>query len=146
NSILRAALFENVTTLLSVTVHKNALAAYTAQDNGLDIRLEDGTALYAALLIGTDGRKSKVRDIAGIKTKIKDYTQSAITCIVAHSRSHSDTATEFHRPAGPLAFVPMPGNKSAVVWVEPSERADELLRLRKQDFIATLQNESGGLL
>jgi 2-octaprenyl-6-methoxyphenol hydroxylase len=146
NSTLRAALYENVQKIPSVTVHVNSLKDYKTSDNSISVTLENGDEISAALLVGTDGRKSKVREIAGIKAKVKEYGQAAITCLITHSRSHNDTATEFHRPAGPLAFVPMPGNRSAIVWVESKEMADELLRLKKQDFIAALQDRSKNIL
>ena len=98
------------------------------------------------MLVGVDGKKSKVRQIAGIECNIKDYDQSAITCIVAHSRSHNDTATEFHRPAGPLAFVPLPGNRSSVVWIEPKERAEQIIRLRKNECTTALQDAGNSIL
>ncbi len=145
NSILRAALYEAVTQLKSVTWHSDTLATYHV-DNNVIVELTNGGQIEASLLIGVDGKKSRVREIAGIDCKIKDYGQSAITCIVDHSRSHNDTATEFHKPAGPLAFVPLPGNRSSVVWIETKDKAEQLIKLRKNDFLAALQDASNGIL
>jgi 2-octaprenyl-6-methoxyphenol hydroxylase len=146
NSILRSALFESAKKIKSVTFHTDLLSTYENGINSITACLESGLQIQSSLIVGIDGRKSKVRDIAGIDIDLKEYGQSAITCIVAHSRSHNDTATEFHRPSGPLAFVPLPGNKSSVVWIEPTEKADEYLKLKKQDFTAALQDKSNGIL
>src|SRR5690606_11081586 len=100
-----AAIYESVQKIPAVTFHKDTVVDYEVETGHINVRLSDETEITAALLVGVDGRKSKVRELSSIDCKVKDYGQSAITCIVAHSRSHNDTATEFHRPAGPLAFV-----------------------------------------
>jgi 2-octaprenyl-6-methoxyphenol hydroxylase len=144
NNILRAALYEVVKKLSSVTWHSDTLLHYSV-DNSVHVELSEQT-ISGSLLVGVDGRKSKVRQIAGIDCKTKDYGQSAITCIVAHSRSHNDTATEFHRPSGPLAFVPLPGNRCSVVWIEPTDRANQIIKLRKNEFTAALQEAGNSIL
>ncbi|MCC7304987.1 MAG: UbiH/UbiF/VisC/COQ6 family ubiquinone biosynthesis hydroxylase [Alphaproteobacteria bacterium] len=147
NSTLRAALYERVQEIKTVTLHcPGALADYTAGDNAVTVRLENGTSIEASLLVGADGRNSKVRAIAAIDCKIKDYQQSAITCVVGHTKPHNDTASEFHRPGGPLAFVPLKDQQSSIVWVERSEDAEDIMRLRKSEFIQLLQDRSNGIL
>ncbi len=52
------------------------------------------------LLVAADGVKSKLRDMAGIKTVHWDYGQSGIVCTVGHERPHGGRAEEhFCRPA-----------------------------------------------
>lgn len=146
NGVLRAALFEAVKKNKNIYVHQSALTNYCTGEETVIINLADGTEISAPLLVGADGRNSRVRDIAGIGVSEKDYGQSAITCILSHTRPHGDTSTEFHRPSGPFALVPMRGNKCAVVWVEKSEKADALMRLRKDEFIRALQRNSKNVL
>ena len=100
----------------------------------------------ADLVVGADGRRSTVREWAGINAAQKDYGQSAITCVISHSQSHDDTSTEFHRTGGPCAFVPCGDNTSAVVWVEKTDDANEFLKLPRAAFISALQERSRGIL
>ena len=81
-----------------------------------------------------------------LEQSLKKYDQSAITCLINHSRSHSNTSTEFHRENGPMALVPLPGNQSSVVWVEKTETAQDLIKLKKQDFEQTLQDKTQDIL
>ncbi|MBK6897145.1 MAG: FAD-dependent monooxygenase [Alphaproteobacteria bacterium] len=147
NSILRAALYEQVKSLPCITLHvPGSLRDFTPQEGGIKATLEDGNTITARLLVGADGRASLVRSLSGIESRKQEYGQSAVTCIINHSRSHNFTATEFHRPGGPLALVPMPGNQSSVVWVVPEQKADELLTLSREAFTQTLQEKTDNLL
>ena len=147
NDILRAALYERAEKTKGLCLHvPGMLDDYAARESFVDVRLEDGSAIQAKLLIGADGRRSKVREIAGIGVRERPYGQSAMTFVVNHSRAHDGISTEFHRPGGPLAFVPMPGNQCSVVWVEKSARAEELMKLKKQEFEQALQDASQGIL
>ena len=144
---LRAALYEEAEKRKNITLHVPAkLDNYT--DNGafLTATLEGGKQINARLLVGADGRGSRVREIAGIKTWSKKYDQSAITCLINHSRSHDNIAHEFHRSGGPLALVPLPGNQSSVVWVEKSGKAKDLMALSETAFTAALQEASNNVL
>lgn len=142
NSLLRAALYERVQRLSNVTIYTAALHDF---ENGL-IRLDDESEISSHLIIGADGRASPVRAFANIGVRKKEYDQSAITCIINHSRAHDFTSTEFHRDGGPFALVPMAGNQSSVVWVEKRARTDELMALPRNAFIEHLQASTNDIL
>jgi len=148
NAPLRSAAYQNAKTHKNITIHeKTSLEDFTIQDNSFVIAtLSSGETITTPLLIGADGRQSLVRKLSGIKTSKKEYKQSAITCIINHSRSHENISTEFHRPAGPFALVPLQGNQSSVVWVEGHEKAEALLKLKKQEFTEALQNQTNDIL
>lgn len=147
NNALRAELYKAAAAEKNITLYLGRkLADYSVQGGRVHVTLDDEQTLSASMLVGADGRNSKVREIAGIGAQQKAYGQSAITCIINHSKSHNDTSTEFHRPQGPLALVPLPGNQSSIVWVNKTERADELVKLSKSDFEQALQEEARDLL
>ena len=113
---------------------------------GVEIDPTHDVIVNADLIVGADGRKSIVRDWAGIGVSEKDYGQSAITCVISHSLSHNDTSTEFHRNGGPCTFVPFTEKQSAVVWVEKTSDADGFLKLPKVAFVNALQERTRGIL
>ncbi|MEZ5815170.1 MAG: FAD-dependent oxidoreductase [Alphaproteobacteria bacterium] len=143
---LRAALFERTEELKNVTFIESAFSDYAVHDGGIVVKLENKKLIKAHLLVGADGRNSAVREFANIQTTMKKYDQSAITCLINHSHSHNNTSTEFHRAGGPMALVPLPGNQSSVVWVEKTETADALIRLKKQEFEQALQDKTNNIL
>ncbi len=140
NALLRTTLWQRVKALKSVTLHESKLSSLNNAPNHVDLILDNGAEIKSPLLIGADGRSSKVRELLGIQTKAQKYDQNAITCLINHSKSHENISTEFHHPAGPLALVPLPGNQSSIVWVEQPKRAGALLKLKKTEFERALQS------
>lgn len=146
NGHLRAALYERIEKIKTVEFIESAFNDYTVDEGSIIVRLENKKLIRARLLVGADGRNSAVREFAGIQVATKKYDQSAITCLINHSRSHNNTSTEFHRTNGPMALVPLPGNQSSVVWVENTKTAEALIRLKKQEFQQALQDKTGNIL
>lgn len=92
----------------------------------------DGTNVEARLLIAADGVKSRLRDMAGIRTVHWDYGQSGIVCTVRHERPHNGRAEEHFLPAGPFATLPLApdengNNRSSIVWTERTADAERLV-------------------
>lgn len=103
----------------------------------------DGKTVEAQLLIACDGVRSRLRDMAGIKTVHWDYGQSGIVATIAHERPHEGRAEEHFLPAGPFAILPLTGNRSSIVWTEPTENADRLLKADPFTFEMELEQRFG---
>jgi 2-octaprenylphenol hydroxylase len=100
--------------------------------------LEDWRTLAASLLVGADGRRSRVRDHAGIHARASDYGQQALVAVVATERSHRETAWQRFLATGPLAFLPLADGRCSIVWSATSEEAQRLLALDQEAFCETL--------
>lgn len=98
------------------------------------IRTRQGGAVAARLVVGADGRQSICRDAAGIEVKRRELDQAAMTFNVTHARPHHNVSTEFHTPNGPCVFVPLPGNRSSVVWVASPAEAKRLMALSDEQL------------
>ncbi|WP_086996392.1 UbiH/UbiF family hydroxylase [Rhizobium sullae] len=93
-------------------------------ENAVSIALAGGEVLSADFAAGADGRKSKLREAAGIGARNWSYPQSAMVLNFGHSLPHENISTEFHTESGPFTQVPLPGNRSSLVWVQdPSDAA-----------------------
>ncbi|KAA0694486.1 UbiH/UbiF family hydroxylase [Neorhizobium sp. P12A] len=105
------------------TIEASATDIETKQD-GVTITLDNGETVEASFVVGADGRRSIVRDSAGIKFRNWSYPQSAMVLNFAHSLPHQNISTEFHTESGPFTQVPLPGSRSSLVWVQkPTEAA-----------------------
>ena len=110
------------------------------------VNIRDGTNLRALLVIGADGRNSVCRTAAGLKTDERGYPQVALTVCLRHSRPHHDTSTEFHTSAGPFTLVPLPGNRSSLVWVLDPATADEFATFDDATLAGEIERASHSIL
>lgn len=107
------------------------------------ITLSDGSTLSSRLVIACDGVRSRLRDMAGIKTVTWSYGQSGIVTTVEHERPHDGVAEEHFLPAGPFAILPLTGNRSSLVWTERTDDADRLVAEDDLIFETELERRFG---
>jgi 2-octaprenyl-6-methoxyphenol hydroxylase len=110
------------------------------------LRLAEGGAIAATLAVAADGRGSVAPAAAGIGVQAWDYPQAAVVASFGHSRPHAATVNELHRHAGPLTTVPLPGQRSALVWVEERAMAQRLAGLADAALAAELEERLQGVL
>src|SRR4029079_1824621 len=142
NRTLMAALEERAAELSNLTRFDDEAASVDPQDAMVSIHTRAGGSLSARLVIGADGRQSLSREAAGIDVKRRDLRQSALTFNISHSRSHKNISTEFHTPHGPCVFVPLPGNRSSVVWVSDAKEAERLMALGDDELSEAAEKQS----
>jgi len=114
------------------------VTAFSGLEDGQQVELEDGRTLSARLLVGADGKHSKVRDYAGIHARVSDYGQQALVAVVTTERAHAETAWQRFLPTGPLAFLPLADGRSSIVWSASNDRAEQLLALDESAFCTEL--------
>ena len=122
------------------------LETYTQESDQVRVRLTDGRLLTAAVLIGTDGTHSRVRQISGMVCHAHDYEQSALIFTAQPERHSADTAYERFTSHGPLAVLPVTGGRVGVVWIDHRHAIDELLAATDQDLSTQLTKRLGGRL
>lgn len=147
NRDLTAALHGFLTTNPRVaTIATPAATAIELADDHVRARLDDGRLVRARLLVAADGRHSICRTAAGIGIRAWRYDQSALVATFTHDRPHDGISNEFHRPAGPMTTVPLPGSQSSLVWVERPEIAERLAGLAEDAFAGELSVHLHGVL
>lgn len=107
------------------------------------LQLDGGAEARAALIAAADGRGSALRAEAGIDILRWDYDQTGIVATIGHERPHHGQAIERFFPAGPLAILPMTGERSSIVWAAENRLARELIALDDQEFMAELAERFG---
>lgn len=143
NRALNGALRRRAAELGIDIVEGVAVSAFEAGPQNIAVHLADGITFDSRLLLAADGVKSRLRDMAGIKTVHWDYGQSGIVCTVAHERPHDGRAEEHFLPAGPFAILPLKGNRSSIVWTERTDDANRLVAGDALVFEAELEQRFG---
>ena len=106
--------------------------------SGVELRLQSGRAIRAALLLAADGRNSPTRALAGIECQSGDYRQRAFVANVDTTEPHQHTAWQRFLKTGPLAFLPLANGQSSIVWSCDQALANELDELDEAGFCTAL--------
>jgi len=146
NRLLMAGLEANARELAALALIAEEAAAVEFEDARVVVRLHGGGSVSARLAIGADGRRSMCRAAAGIDTDGTSYPQTALTLNLSHSRPHQDTSTEFHTENGPFTLVPLPGNRSSLVFVADPVEAPRLAALPDADLSVEVELRSHSIL
>lgn len=146
NRHLFDALARRARELPALSIVEDEVVAVSPQTDTVAVTLKSGNSLYGQIVIGSDGRQSLCRGAARIATDERRYPQTAMTLCLSHSRPHHDTSTEFHTPGGPFTLVPLPGNRSSLVWVLDPDAADELAVSDDVTLAATIEQASHSIL
>lgn len=147
NRLLRTALLEAQAKAVGVTLHAPARAVVERTAAGATATLGDGTVLSAPLVIAADGRRSALREAAGIRTSRWTYPNVAIVTMIAHEHDHGGVAAEIFYPSGPFAVLPMHDpHRSAIVWTVDEANAPGYLKLGPRGLGAEIARAAGGYL
>jgi 2-octaprenyl-6-methoxyphenol hydroxylase len=146
NRLLMAALEERAAELAALTRFDDEAVTVTPGDADVAIRTGEGKSPSARLVAGADGRQSLCREAAGIEVRRRELNQSALTFNVSHSRPHRNISTEFHTPQGPCVFVPLPGDRSSIVWVSAPKQAERLIALSDDELSEATETQSHSIL
>ncbi|AXI53186.1 2-octaprenyl-6-methoxyphenyl hydroxylase [Sulfitobacter sp. JL08] len=110
------------------------------------VTLDSGKIITGSLLIGSDGRASGTAERAGIKRTGWGYGQTALVCAVAHEKPHNGIAHQFFMPPGPLAILPLTGNRCSIVWSETDAEAQRINALDDAGYLDVLRPRFGDFL
>ena len=127
-------------------VNGQSITAQQVDQTGVSATLDNGERLRAKLLVGCDGRGSGTAQRAGIARTGWDYGQTALVCALRHEKPHGGIAHQFFMPSGPLAILPLKGNRSSIVWTETNAQAAAVNTLGDPEYLDVLRPRFGSFL
>lgn len=145
-SQLITALNAKLETLPNVQRFEGAVEKLECMPSSVKVYGADQAQVLVGAVLAADGRNSVCRKFASIPTNKWAYPQTAIVTTFAHAKPHDGMSIEFHRTAGPLTTVPLPGDQSSLVWVEENDTAEALIKLSDAEFERKLQLETQNAL
>ena len=99
--------------------------------------------LSSRLLVVADGANSNLRQQLGITTYVKDYQQTAIVTNVTLGRSHANTAYERFTDTGPIAMLPLSGQRGVLVYTVTTADAGTCRQMQQSAFLELLMQRFG---
>ncbi|MDA9465368.1 UbiH/UbiF family hydroxylase [Bradyrhizobium sp. CCBAU 53415] len=146
NRSLMLALEERATELPNLIRFDEEAENVVIEADDVAVRTASGQFLSVRLVVGADGRHSLCREAAGIAVTRRELNQTALTFNVRHARPHRNVSTEFHTPHGPCVFVPLPGERSSIVWVSAPAEAERLRGSSDEELSAAIEKQSHSIL
>jgi 2-octaprenyl-6-methoxyphenol hydroxylase len=144
---IREALKTDIEMSKQIKYINNAeVISQNVKDTGVSLNLSDGQVLRTQLLVGCDGRNSKIAHWSNISHVGWNYNQTALVCALSHEKQHFGVAHQFFNPAGPLAILPLKDNKSSIVWTETKDRAKHINDMCDEDYLNALSPFIGNFL
>jgi len=112
-------------------------------EDGYRLTLGDETQLDCDLAVLADGGRSGLREQLGIGVRKRPYHQSALIANITTSEAHNGMAFERFTDEGPMALLPLPDNRCALVWTRLGMDAQRLAELDERSFLNELQGVFG---
>lgn len=122
------------------------IANHDINEAAVSITLESGRRLEAPLVIAAEGRRSPLREAAGIQVTGWSYGQSGVVATIQHEHPHLGIAHERFFPDGPFAILPLTGNRLSLVWALKTEMAEVAMNLSEEAFEQEVIKKVGGFL
>ncbi|GAB2272886.1 Putative ubiquinone biosynthesis monooxygenase [Dionaea muscipula] len=116
-----------------------AKTALQANGQVAKLELDNGSDLFAKLVVGADGGKSLVRELAGFSTIGWNYTQNAVICTVEHEEENQCAWQRF-LPGGPIALLPLGDNYSNIVWSMGPADSSDCKAMNDVDFVKAINH------
>ena len=108
---------------------------------------KESSVIHSDLLVIADGSNSKTAEKLGIHSKSSSYRQTAIIANIQLEKKHQNVAYERFTDQGPMALLPLSDfkgqHRSALVWVQPEDQAEQLIKAEDTAFLDTLQQRFG---
>jgi len=137
SSLMQQELWETIKRQHNVTLICPASpAALAIDDSAAQLTLSDGRRIEARLIVAADGRDSWVRQAAGIGARNTPYDEKGVVANFRCEKPHRDTAFQWFRKDGVLAYLPLPEQHMSMVWSAPDALADELVALSPEALCA----------
>ena len=143
--VIKQALFHDLPPQIQFIEQASPLAI-ESDLYGSTLILNQGSRIKAKLIVGADGKNSRIRTLAGIGVNGRDYNQIALVGSIGHELTHDGVAQERFLHDSILALLPMNGDRSSYVWIVPPERAQTYMNLNEDDFCYEIQRRFGDYL
>ena len=137
-------LFQRLKSAPGVTVRCPAhVTSVERSAESVQVTLNSGEQLTGALLVAADGTRSALAASCGMTWQRDDYQQLAVIANVTTQLPHQGRAFERFTEFGPLALLPMSGNRMSLVWSHPLEAQASLQQWDDATFLRALQRAFG---
>lgn len=145
NGGLAAALWDVVGQRVDVVT--STVTGIAQREDAASVRLADGAALDARLVVAADGAASVVRRETGTEVRWESRhglaPQTAIATLARLDRPHGSVAWQRFGRGGPVALLPLADDHTvSVIWSDATSEQERRMALSDEEFRAALAAET----
>lgn len=145
--LLSASLLNQVRLESKIQLYAPAqLRRLEVRDDCAELSLDNGKRIRSLLVVGADGSRSKVREMASIPLSESSYDQHAIVAQLRPEFPHRNTARQRFLKTGPLALLPLSDGSISIVWSVAPGEAERLCVIKDNEFSVAVTKASDSLL
>ena len=138
---LKKSIFQKIEKCSNIEfLYSSNVIEQNTNNNIVSITLDNGQMIHSNLIVCSDGYPSSSAKKASIKYLNYNYKQSSIVGIIKHDLPHEKEAIQIFLPSGPLAILPLPGNRSSFVWTLKNNDAHKIFSLNDSSFLKKLNS------
>ena len=105
--------------------------------------LPSGRKIATKLLVGSDGNKSKVKELSGINTYGWSYRQKAIACTLelqGVTPADNTAANQIYHDGNILGILPLWQNYASIVWSLQIADYEHVMQMDDSKFVESLNS------
>ncbi len=129
NRLIQLALWQKIDQQKNIELLcPESLVSFEQNNQQVTIQLSK-QQITAKVLIGADGARSQVRELANIGTTGWDYQQAAMLINVETALPQQDITWQQFMPSGPVAMLPLSGHHASLVWYHDKAEIKRLAQM-----------------
>lgn len=146
--VLEKYLNEQLLKQNNVNVHEaTEINSINLEQAQVSISLNNGKTIVTKLLVGADGARSKVRDLASIVFESNSYEQTAVAGVIQTEQPHQKVARQRFLEDGILALLPLNDeHQCGFVWSTTDFNANHFKQVNEQNFCEIITEASESVL
>ena len=130
-----------------VDVVNSTVTGIAQREDAASVRLADGAALDARLVVAADGAASVVRRETGTQVRWESphrlAPQTAVATLAHLDRPHGSVAWQRFGRGGPVALLPLADKHTvSVIWSDAATEQERRMALSDEEFRAALEAET----
>jgi ubiquinone biosynthesis UbiH/UbiF/VisC/COQ6 family hydroxylase len=140
NHLIRKALYDQAIESSELEIMTGStVVSVSCDDDHATVKLANGAALNATLVVAADSRFSETRRMVGIPASMHDFGRVCIVCRMEHENPHDKIAYECFHYDRTLAILPLNGNHSSIVVTAPMSHSDNIMGMSEEQFDHDIQ-------
>ena len=107
------------------------------QKDRVKVKLDNGDEFEASMVVGADGKNSRIRHLMGVQTKNSNYPYDSLQFIVKSKSPVLETSQKYLK-SGIITVLPTWEGHAGVIWAAPRDQVSTLKEMASEELVESL--------